>query len=381
MKPDFNYRANPRRSVSVFGTLSEQLVADVSGEILRLRSESPEPITLLINSNGGSTRCLEIIEGLLGTPDADENTPKLITVAIGNAGSAAATLLALGDYAIAYPTADVHFHGVRLSDAKEVTMERASNLAGWLRETNNATAIRLAKAFIKRLIFHYSRLKDGFNEERAASGNPILSEIECFALGLQKQLSPAGDRIVDKALHRWRSIERLSERVFQRLKEHSTSSVPEEEAAILKEIVEFEVQEHKGKDWSLNELGLAQVVEDYTILRDYHTGEHNELLSPLLEIFGPVFMTDEELVDYQGTEEKMQTGKLAKLAPRFQPFWYFTVSLCRHLQEAENPLTTLDAYWLGAVDEVLGSGLPCFRELAESDPDQLELGISGAKIN
>jgi len=45
--------------------------------------------------------------------------PRIITVAIGDAKSAAANLLALGDYAVAYPRSSIHFHGLRYPRLEE----------------------------------------------------------------------------------------------------------------------------------------------------------------------------------------------------------------------------------------------------------------------
>jgi hypothetical protein len=38
------------------------------------------------------------------------------------------------------------------------------------------------------------------------------------------------------------------------------------------------------------------------------------------------------------------------------------------LQEAENPLTPEDAFWLGLVDEVMGANLPTLRRMLERFP-------------
>ena len=48
--------------------------------------------------------------------------------------------------------------------------------------------------------------------------------------------------------------------------------------------------------------------------------------------------------------------------------WHIVVSICRVLQSGEYPLTPEDAYWMGLVDEVVGSQLPCMRTFAEADP-------------
>jgi hypothetical protein len=62
--------------------------------------------------------------------------------------------------------------------------------------------------------------------------------------------------------------------------------------------------------------------------------------------------------------------KLEKLRPHFQPAWSFLVALGHALQEGENELSALDAFWLGLIDEVLGSSdLPLTRYFAEFHPD------------
>lgn len=76
--------------------------------------------------------------------------------------SAAATLLALGDYAIAYRHSRMHFHGSRLSVVEELTAEAASDRAGWLTSLNRSIAMRLAKVVMKRLVLRYVRLRPEF---------------------------------------------------------------------------------------------------------------------------------------------------------------------------------------------------------------------------
>jgi hypothetical protein len=47
----------------------------------------------------------------------------------------------------------------------------------------------------------------------------------------------------------------------------------------------------------------------------------------------------------------------------------FFVALCHALQEGENELTAIDAYWLGLVDEVVGENLWTIRIMEEFTPD------------
>ena len=101
VKPDIDYRLNPARSIQVNGVIDDQLISKLAPEILALRRGNLEPITVYINSPGGMVRSMETLLALLQTRDQDGNAPRILTVVFGIAGSAAATLLGLGDYAVA----------------------------------------------------------------------------------------------------------------------------------------------------------------------------------------------------------------------------------------------------------------------------------------
>jgi hypothetical protein len=51
-----------------------------------------------------------------------------------------------------------------------------------------------------------------------------------------------------------------------------------------------------------------------------------------------------------------------------ESLWHFVYALCKRLQQSENRLSACDAYWLGIVDEVLGTDLSCVREMVENAP-------------
>jgi ATP-dependent protease ClpP protease subunit len=373
-KPDQNFRPNPARSVSVDGILDDVLIAKIAPQILSLRAASTLPIGVYINSPGGSIRCLETLHSVLKTPDADGKRSRIITVVIGEACSAAATLLALGDYALAYPEALIHFHGVRLSEAADITMEDASTLAERLNETNAVTAMRLVRLVVGRLVFHYSRMADQFDKIRSESPDQTLSQVECFALAIKSKLTPVGTRIVSKALERWKAIKTLSDHVFAKLTKLNPADTANYEAGILREIVKFEIRQNKGTRWSLNASGMAKIIEDYSIVRDYHVGDYQRHLESVIKRFGTAFLTTEEMGQLPDIgklpADKQQQWFGPKILQRIRPFLYFSVSLCRHFQEQENPLTPPDAYWLGAIDEIQGSGFPCLRAIAEQKPEE-----------
>jgi ATP-dependent protease ClpP protease subunit len=376
---DPNYRANATRSIFVFGDINDSLVSKLGQQILTLRASGDvSPITVYINSLGGSIRCMEYIYGLLSTKDLGGKGPRIITVAVGNCASAAASLLSLGDYAISYPKADIHFHGVRYRKAEDVTVESASSMVEQLENRNRLIASLLATAGTKRLAFLYARLKDKFEIARKESNNPKLSEIECFAHCLQAELSHSGDRIVDRAIKRWRSLCELRQEVAEKARQTGKQGL-RFEAHVLKKIIDFEVVKNKTAEWCLDEEGVFQVVSDYLLLREYDMGDHMALVKNIAQLYGHAFFGDDEMKQILAASktdefEAIKPMVLKRFAEAITPFCYFAASIWQGLQRDENPLNPKEAYWLGAVDEVYDSGLPCKRELAEEDdPEQPDL--------
>ena len=378
---DPNFRADTNRSICVFGEITDDLVSKLSPEILHIRSLGDAPITVFINSNGGNVRCAEFLHDLLTSGAASGRKPRIITVAIGNAGSAAATLLALGDYAITYSKASIYFHGVRYSEVVEVTMESASSMAAQLESKNRATASMLAEAGTMRLAFHYARLKDDFPKIRELLKKPDLSEIECFARCLKRHLSQKARKIVDKGIARWQSLQELSNALAEPNASGKTGL--EFEATVLHSVINYEVEKNKNSKWVLDEKGIYQIASDYLLLRDYDVGRHVRLIETLLSRFSHAFFNQEEISKItEAAASKSENESARQLAhsrghQTIKPFCYFTSMIWQGLQEDENPLSSKDAYWLGAVDEVYDSGLPCLRDIAEAqDPDQPELPVS-----
>lgn len=373
---DPNFRADINRSISVFGELTDELVSKLAPEILHLRSLGDAPITIFINSNGGSVRCVEYIRDLLFSGTANAKRPRIITVAIGNAGSAAATLLALGDYAISYSKASIYFHGVRYSEVVDVTMESASSMAAQLESKNRATASMLAEAGTMRLAFHYARLKTDFQKIRDSHKKPSLSEVECFAQCLKRNLSPTASKIVDKANSRWVSLQDLSNVLDQ--PNASGKKGLAYEASVLRSVIDFEVEKNKNSKWALDERGIFQVTSDYLLLREYDMGRHVRLIKTLIKRFSHAFFSDVELAQLeQGeaeTDENLRELAVIRGHQTIKPFCYFASMIWRGLQEDENPLSSRDSYWLGAVDEVYDTKPPCLRQVVEAqDPEQPDL--------
>src|SRR3989442_15484916 len=102
------------RAVHVNGMINKDLVSRITPQILKLQSLNRQPITVYIDSPGGAVISMEHILRLLKLSNQDAESPcHIITAVTMRAASAAADLLSSGDYAIAYPTSTVLYHGLR----------------------------------------------------------------------------------------------------------------------------------------------------------------------------------------------------------------------------------------------------------------------------
>jgi hypothetical protein len=244
--------------------------------------------------------------------------------------------------------------------------------AAFLASDNESTAVKLVGIWIRRVSFLYDSLQKGFEELKQQFPDNNLSEVECFALSIQCRVSPKSAEIVGKALERWLEIKKISDAVMPEAQKHKGTPAVFE-GAVLKAIVDFEINQNTGTNWRLDSGGLARIVEDYTFLRDYHNGKYKRYLESVVRHLGPAFLNQIERQNLIQLKDKTEEERIAWLTPkvneRIQPFLYFTFSLCRQLQESENFLTTSDAYWLGAVDEIMGNkGFPSLREAMENRP-------------
>lgn len=114
IRRDPNFRPNHGRSITVAGIIDSELTSRLLPEIVKLQFESREPITVYIDSHGGNPEYAKLLLDALRASDQDRSEPcRLITVALGEASSAASDLLTAGDYALAYPYSNLLCHGTR----------------------------------------------------------------------------------------------------------------------------------------------------------------------------------------------------------------------------------------------------------------------------
>ena len=328
MPPDSNFRHDVRRAVYITGEIDQDLVNRLTPQILGLRAASAEPITAYIDSPGGSTYHAELLYQLLKANSQDNKSCQLITLATGTAASAAADLLASGDYSLAYPHSRILYHGTRRMSQQVLTREGASSLAESLRLTNEGYAIRLADRSIDRIVFQFMLLKSGFVALREKLTKPDLPDVECFAEAIREKLGVGLAELVSTALARQRTYERLYEFVSSKLdprdEELKSFRSAQIEAEVLKAILDFELNENPGEEWTFTAQGIAKLQEDYLLLSDYQSGRHRRRQSALTNRWGKFFLTSDEATEHERLEAEKRSEWLAdRVADRIHPLWYF----------------------------------------------------------
>lgn len=296
----------------------------------------------------------------------------LITVVTGNASSAAADLLSSGNYVVAFPDTSILYHGVRTSWNDPLTQETASALSATFKVTNDHYAMSLARKSEWRFMFRFIALRNDFGKHRDEKKDASLSDLQCFLGMIREKISPEASTILDQANKRYERYNALLDYVFARriFKEGRTNV--QMDAIVLKAIVSFENRENKNNpNWSFQKGGLVRVNDDFFLLHEYLASAYSEQFKNLSERWGGFVIEEKDKAALELLQEPEKTEKkLNLLRPVFQPFWSFFVALCHALQEGENQLSPIDAFWFGLIDEVIGhTDLPLTRHISEFKPD------------
>ncbi len=359
------------------------MLSRLSPQILKLQSQSRAPITVyVLNSPGGQTAIMQGIVRLLKLADQDGASPcHIITVVTNKAQSAAADLISAGDYSIAFPNSTLLYHGVRtpmlIPTLQPFTAERTSLLAHILRLTNDAYAMDLARKAEKRFLLRFILLYPDFQKLRDAKAPKTVSDLDCFATLLSERLSANAKKVLQRAQERYRRYEPLMSKLLDKASNQVGPAIPAKiEAQRIKAIVDFEVSSNKNnKGWTCKDGGLTRIVEDFFLMAEYLENQQSDRLEHWCLTVGKMSLskTEKETLD-KITDEKARNEQLIKIVrPIIQPVWMFFIALCHALQEDDNELTAVDAYWFGLVDEVWGNAsLIASRwfEEFEEDPPQ-----------
>ena len=369
--PHKDYRPNPKRAIYVQGAIDQPMIDRLTPEIISLTADSSEPITVYIDSPGGSPNLTETLLRLLTVSDQDLTIGcRVITVVTNRAASAAADLLSSGDYAIAYPGAQVLYHGTRVSQEKPLTTEWTSMLVDYLRESNNKYATKLARKIIDRFMFRFVTSRDNFDEIRKNDPSQ-KTDLDCFLTEIENNLSPQAQEVLKSARKRYNRYAQLLNWVVRKVK---SPGKPRSrfEAAQIKAIVDFELRKNKNEDdWSFSQGGINTLTDDFFLLNEYLGNYNSGFFKYLCVTYGSFLLTDAETKELdKASKADRQEKEIEKVSPLLLPVWSFFVALCHALQHGENDLTARDAVWLGLIDEVLGADeLPCRRLIEEYQQD------------
>lgn len=376
LKPDPDYRPNPERAIFVQGIIDQALVDRLTPQILLLQARGREPITVYIDSGGGSTYHFDTLTRLLKASDQDFAPPcRIITCVTNFAASAAADLLVWGNYAVATRGSTVYFHGVRTKLAKPLTAEDASQFTDSLRSSNTQYAISLAEQckirFFDRLMRAWSTTAEGQTQP------PQTRHLGWLVEALWSQTTPGAHAVLERAEKRRSRAVELSARVLRnrgvirRFDKLTALSDVEFEGAVLKELISIETKANRhDKDWSFSNLGLKQLRDDFLLIVEYIGHHSTEPLNPIIEIFGDSMLTEEQRAQLEGMPPEIREKQRHTMLFRalLHP-WLFLLALCQTLQTGENELTAKDAFWLGLIDEVIGDiDYAPFRLFVEYQP-------------
>ncbi len=392
-----NLTINWNRSILIDSPIDNDLVKKITPQILSLRQESTDPITIGIDSPGGSLAALDLILGLLKGPDQDGNDGEIITVATHRAYSAAANLLAFGDYSVVLSHAQVLYHDVRFVEIEDVTPEKARVAARALQDTNDKFALRLAHLIIKRLIWVYIDLVKDFEKDR--KNNPEIHkryasfvdvyapqvdgveriDLAGFATSLRTRLSPQSNTLIANVMERlekWVYLTLIArEREAYRQKGSRTpglldgvkklhkdfSGAPEkfqlyeDDLKFLLCLIVGEISEEKTEDTSFLSV-LNRSVREFGILDSMNDSRHIIHAADLMLRHGHLFLGEERHRELDDMPEDEKNKLFAQTVPQARLLWHFCVLLCRELFEGEHILSPADAQLLGLVDEISGGG-------------------------
>jgi ATP-dependent protease ClpP protease subunit len=398
---------DPGRAIFVQGDMDEALVSALTPKIIALRKNPKKPITVFIDSPGGSVGVYKTLLGLLKTPDQMGRTCLINTVATGRAFSAAAHLLASGDYIIAYPNASIRFHGIR-THVEEITAEQAGKLQDEMISIDKSTATSLAATVFNRMLLNYESVRDQMPLMRevlerqlkiydALKGDGTI-DVPAFVFYLfDKVKTPYKDLLVDCIKKTTRMCSLVKK--FQRL-EGNRKNLPPMVRAALKKVEKKEDETDLGEELCLFNVLLASKIrenpqwrlttEDFSDLEQdflqlhimaYFQDGALDWLFRLPDLFLPPkdlnYLTEHS---YGDTDDPKVQGKCEEIVSRaygkIEPLWSFSLTLCRELMTGEHPIYPEDAWWLGLIDEVLGSPSLTRRTIRERVQESLMKKIS-----
>ena len=293
------------------------------------------------------------------------------TVCIGVAASAAADLLAAGDYAIAYADSTIHCHGTR-EKHNELTVENLPQVEASLREENEYFAMKLASRMFRRFATQALLLEVFKTNPPSTNVMAVGAEPGQILARIANNVAPQHGDLVKKAIERAERIRTLFSYVTQNNPTDPKADPIASDAQLLKLIVDFEsssLQARKTGGEAITGFGICDIdliQDDFFNLKELLSGSYQKQALELSHQKGHYFLSVYEVKEFRQipeTEPSLRKKYLEeRAAPKIFPLWYLVVSLCRLLQKGENEFTASDAWYFGLVDEVTGTNLPSVRK-------------------
>jgi hypothetical protein len=377
-----------RREVRIFGDIDPALSRKVKQQIARLRRKSNDPITVLISSDGGYVADAQTIMDALRKPNTDGRSPYIYTVALKRASSAAAEILTRGDYVACVKGASLLFHGSRVAEL-DLTAEKARQLEGCLSAANEDIALGVADRMFGRLLYLHSRFADQAKRIRSKDARLLRSYNDLLGDGTI-DLPAFAALLITKVNHRYQShlFESLEEsrkiwnvtKTYHRLQRDERSKrqffefvgFPRrgtlqifKDLQLVTAIIANNLKQ--SKSWTLQAGDLLSIGQEVKRLKPIVDGFFEEpVLNQLVrykEQFFPrtslrfVATTTQAKFNRSSKAQKQFDRFTERAYRRAHPLWIFTCALCRRLHQSDNRLSPKNAWWLGLIDEAVGTSL------------------------
>jgi ATP-dependent protease ClpP protease subunit len=363
IRRDPQFRPNYDRSVTICGVIDDALAARLLPEIVKLQSISREPITVYIDSPGGDTECAKLLLDALRASDQDQSEPcRLITVALGEASSAASDMLTAGDYALAYPYSRILCHGTRIKPTSSFTKAEAASYAKYMAGQDEGFALTLARNCIHRFMFRTAHILKQFRNSRTeasaqggiAFATPVyISQAVHRFLLLNGYLNEGLLLALDTAREKAEGVVGFSNQSGLLDERSKAASTEDFKQKVRKSILDRAIREETSSAASFGDLE-----QEYLILSDSFEQHHIEMVA------GLVFRWGSDLLD----SHQVPPLSFAISGALCAELWFLFVFFCRQLQTGDFPMTATEAYWLGLIDEVIGLDLTSLRRLVENAP-------------
>lgn len=392
-------------SIFVDQEITEELVTSLTPQILRLKQKNPATITVGIDSEGGSISAASQLLAVLDSPDLNGRRPKIVTVAVNRAYSAAATLLALGDYAVALPSARIHYHDLRYGTYHDLTSAKATRAARLLQRENDRLALRLAHAVVERLTWIFIDLSKKFEETKKGFPEVATSIDELglhsvlapdapkldlcgFVCSQMKEMSADGVEVLESALEKlkaWRKLELAFE-------EFSSTNKPDQDAGALFRddnpllaVINAGVAPANKVTWKsrgglradlvlmmlllfkaaaanpalrMTEESITELMTEFSFFREVRKQEHVDKVVDLILKDDYILLSDMVSQKIKNADPAERREILEDVYPQMQTYWAYVVLICRTLFSGEHPISLEDALFLGLVDEIAGRKFP-----------------------